>query len=73
MINRTEQLLAEVRVWADEFSHIVTGGIRSARIQWNIDGHAEPLTLYANKTGTYIVEPGSKPVSAVEWLGKDAA
>lgn len=67
-VNRTPELLADLRKWATEFTHDIGLGMRSIRAQWDIEGHEEPLTLYANRTGTFVVEPGEKPVPAIEWL-----
>jgi hypothetical protein len=68
-VNRTPELLAAIREWAEEFTAGVEQGMRSMRAQWDIEGHAEPLTLYANKSGTFIIEPGQKPAPVKEWLG----
>lgn len=67
-VNRTPELLAHVKEWADVFTDSVAKGQRSHRTQWDVEGTDEPLTLYANRSGTFIVEPGCKPVPVQEWL-----
>lgn len=65
---RTADSLAEIKTWVEDFADLMGRGARSARIQFDVDGHTDPFTIYANKNGTFIVEPGSKPVPATEWL-----
>lgn len=67
-INRTPELLRQLRDCADDFEHNIAHGLRSCRAQWDIEGHTEPFTLFANRSGTFVVEPGEKPVPVKEWL-----
>jgi hypothetical protein len=69
MILRTENIREELIDCVADFEwNIKQGGMRSCRGQWDIEGTDQPLTLYANRGGTFIVEPGSKPVPAKRWL-----
>lgn len=67
-INRTDETTKHLEEWVTEFERWISEGMRSMRAQWNIEGHDEPLTLYANGSGVFIVEPGQKPTPANEWL-----
>lgn len=68
---RSPELLAALTEWVEDFEALLAEGARSARIQWDIEGHAEPLTLLATqKRGVEIIEPGSGPVPAREWLAR---
>lgn len=67
-VNRTPELLAQLRDVVDDFEYNIAHGLRSCRAQWDIEEYSEPLTLFANRSGTFIVEPGQKPVPVKEWL-----
>lgn len=57
-----------VQEWAAEFEDGMRRGVRSLRVQFDIEGRDEPFTLFANKTGVFVVEPGEKPIPVEEWL-----
>lgn len=72
-INRTPETLTQLADCAADFEYNMRQGMRSCRAQWDIEGTNEPLTLYANRHGVFIVEPGAKPVPVEEWLrGEDS-
>lgn len=73
MIHRTPELLQELRDYTTDAENWMTRGGRSVRWQWNVEGHTDPLTLYGNEKGVFIVEPGTKPVLAHEWLKEPVA
>lgn len=69
-ITRAPEVLADLLLWIEDFEVLMEKGARSARIQWDIEGHDEPLTLLANRQGVFIVEPGAGTVPAREWLDR---
>lgn len=66
-VNRTPELLDMIREWTDHFEDLMLRGAYTARIQWRIEGHDHPLTLLANGSGVFVVEPGAGMKPAREW------
>lgn len=67
-VARTPELKDMVREWAAQFEEDMQRGVRSLRVQFDIEGRDEPFTVFANRTGVFVVEPGAKPVPVKDWL-----
>lgn len=72
-VNRTAETMDMLEQWTEDIEDVLARGARSARLQLNVEGHTDPLTLLGNAKGVFIIEPGQGVVPAREWLAKEAA